>query len=257
MRRATGEALPGVASGAGVAGATGAAVGSVGPAAGAPDADIRAMTCPTDTVSPSAKRISVIVPEAGAGSSMSTLSVEISTTVSPSLTGSPTLTDHSRIVPSVTDSPPVGVMMSIVSPRVAAVAASVAASVAAPASASAAVAGGDSADTGVAGAAVVPFTPPSTGETAPSPAAISTSRAPTETVSPSAAWILSTVPATGEGTSASTLSVEISTSVSSTATVSPSRLCHSRTVPSATESPMAGITTCTVLESTAICACQL
>ena len=44
---------------------------------------------------------------------MSTLSVEISTTVSPSLTVSPTLTAHSRIVPSVTDSPPVGVTMSI------------------------------------------------------------------------------------------------------------------------------------------------
>jgi hypothetical protein len=39
---------------------------------------------------------------------MSTLSVEISTTVWPSSTASPTLTDHSRIVPSVTDSPPAG-----------------------------------------------------------------------------------------------------------------------------------------------------
>ncbi len=55
----------------------------------------------------------MIVPVAGAGSSMSTLSVEISTTVSPSLTASPTLTAHSRIVPSVTLSPPVGVTMSI------------------------------------------------------------------------------------------------------------------------------------------------
>ena len=52
------------------------------------------------------------MPDAGAGSSMSTLSVEISTTVSPSLTTSPTFTVHSRIVPSVTDSPPVGVTMS-------------------------------------------------------------------------------------------------------------------------------------------------
>ena len=75
---------------------------------------IRAITWPTVTVSPSSARISVIVPEAGAGSSMSTLSVEISTTVSPSLTVSPTFTAHSRIVPSVTDSPPVGVTMSIV-----------------------------------------------------------------------------------------------------------------------------------------------
>ena len=74
---------------------------------------IRAITCPTLTVSPASNRISVIVPEAGAGSSMSTLSVEISTTVSPSLTVSPTLTAHSRIVPSVTLSPPVGVTISI------------------------------------------------------------------------------------------------------------------------------------------------
>src|SRR5205807_4506790 len=79
--------------------------------------DIRAITCPTVTVSPYAARISVIVPDAGAGSSISTLSVEISTTVSPSLTASPTFTDHSKIVPSVTDSPPVGVTMSIVSPE--------------------------------------------------------------------------------------------------------------------------------------------
>ena len=45
---------------------------------------MRAMTCPTVTVSPSAARISVIVPAPGAGSSTSTLSVEISTIVSPS-----------------------------------------------------------------------------------------------------------------------------------------------------------------------------
>src|ERR1700757_3988222 len=67
---------------------------------------------PAPLVAPSSNSSSMIVPEAGAGSSMSTLSVEISTTVSPSLTASPTFTDHSRIVPSVTDSPPVGVTMS-------------------------------------------------------------------------------------------------------------------------------------------------
>ncbi|MEJ7715521.1 MAG: hypothetical protein WKF40_07385 [Thermoleophilaceae bacterium] len=44
-----------------------------------------------------------------------------------------------------------------------------------------------------------------------------------------------------EGTSASTLSVEISTSGSSTATVSPTCFSHSRTVPSETDSPIAGI----------------
>ena len=84
------------------------------------------------------------------------------------------------------------------------------------------------------------------------PAVISASSAPTLTVSPSAAWILTIVPETGEGTSASTLSVEISTSVSSAATLSPTCLCHSRTVPSETESPIAGITTSIVPVSTAI-----
>ena len=67
------------------------------------------------------------------------------------------------------------------------------------------------------------------------------------TVSPSAAWIFTTVPAAGAGTSASTLSVEISTRVSSSATVSPSCLCHSRMVPSETESPIAGMATSTVV----------
>ncbi len=123
----------------------------------------------------------------------------------------------------------------------------------AAAKASCGVAGGDSADTGVAGAAAEPPTPPSIAGTPPlPPGAISASTAPTSTVSPSPARILTRVPATGEGTSASTLSVEISTSVSSIATSSPSCLCHSSTVPSATESPMAGMTTRTVLESTAM-----
>ena len=75
---------------------------------------IRAITCPTLTVSPSWARISAIVPEAGAGNSMSTLSVEISTTVSPSDTWSPTFTVHSRIVPSVTDSPISGISICTV-----------------------------------------------------------------------------------------------------------------------------------------------
>jgi len=59
--------------------------------------------------------------------------------------------------------------------------------------------------------------------------------------------IFTIVPATGEGTSASTLSVEISTSVSSTATLSPSCLCHSRTTPSVTDSPIAGMVTWVVV----------
>ena len=53
------------------------------------------------------------------------------------------------------------------------------------------------------------------------------------------------MPATGDGSSASTLSVEISTMPSSTSTVSPTCLSHSRTVPSETDSPICGTVTST------------
>src|SRR3954447_15401461 len=155
-----------------------------------------------------------MVPALGAGSSISTLSVEISTTVSPSATESPTFTAHSRIVPSVTDSPPAGVTMSMISPPISA----------------------------------VPLPPLSAAAGAgASPDSISHSSWPTSIVSPSAAWTFTTVPAVGDGTSASTLSVEISTRTSSRSTGSPSFLCHSRTVPSVTDSPIAGMVTCTVV----------
>ena len=68
---------------------------------------------------------------------------------------------------------------------------------------------------------------------------------PTATVWSASASTSAIVPATGEGTSASTLSVEISTSGSSTATVSPGFTRHSRIVPSATESPISGKVTST------------
>ncbi len=51
----------------------------------------------------------VTVPEAGAGTSASTLSVETSTIVCPSSTESPSETCHSSTVPSVTDSPISGI----------------------------------------------------------------------------------------------------------------------------------------------------
>ena len=53
--------------------------------------------------------ILVTVPEAGAGTSASTLSVETSTIVWPSSTESPSETCHSSTVPSVTDSPISGI----------------------------------------------------------------------------------------------------------------------------------------------------
>ena len=63
---------------------------------------------------------------------------------------------------------------------------------------------------------------------------------PTGTVSPSLALISVTVPATGDGTSVSTLSVETSNNGSSAATVSPTFLNHRVIVPSVTVSPSCG-----------------
>ena len=80
---------------------------------------------------------------------------------------------------------------------------------------------------------------------APAPAAILHSTDPTATVSSAWTRISVIVPATGDGTSASTLSVEISTNGSSTATTSPVFTRHSSTVPSATESPISGKATST------------
>ena len=72
------------------------------------------------------------------------------------------------------------------------------------------------------------------------PEPITASWAPTSTVSSSATLISSSVPATGEGISVSTLSVETSSSGSSTATASPTDLSQRVTVPSVTDSPSAG-----------------
>ena len=69
------------------------------------------------------------------------------------------------------------------------------------------------------------------------------SSAPTSTVSSSSTLISSSVPATGEGISVSTLSVETSSSGSSTATSSPTCLSQRVTVPSVTDSPSAGSVT--------------
>ena len=70
-----------------------------------PLGSIWASTWPTSTVSSGWARIFVTTPSDGAGTSASILSVETSTTVSPSATSWPSATCHSRIVPSVTDSP--------------------------------------------------------------------------------------------------------------------------------------------------------
>src|SRR3954470_22354915 len=76
---------------------------------------------------------------------------------------------------------------------------------------------------------------------APEPSSISITAVPTGTVAPSATKSFVTVPATGDGTSVSTLSVEISNNGSSALTSSPSALSHFKIVPSTIVSPSCGI----------------
>ncbi len=72
---------------------------------------------------------------------------------------------------------------------------------------------------------------------------------PTSTVSPSWARISARNPATGEGTSESTLSVDTSNSTSSMATGSPTCLNHLVMVPSVTVSPSWGMVTSAISAS--------
>ena len=181
---------------------------------------IRAITWPTVTVSPASASTSVSVPEAGAGTSASTLSVEISTIVSSSATLSPGTSPTRGSCPRRPTRPSGASRSRSRCPE--------------PASPFSGAASGSGSSAVIAGAD-------------PLVGAISASTLPTPTVSPSAAWILTTVPLTGAGTSASTLSVDISTSVSSSEISSPSCLCHSRMEPSETESPIGGMTTSTVV----------
>jgi hypothetical protein len=69
------------------------------------------------------------------------------------------------------------------------------------------------------------------------------SSVPTWTVSPSGTLISTSVPAIGEGTSVSTLSVEISNRGSSRSISSPSFFSHFVIVPSTTVSPSCGMVT--------------
>ena len=79
-----------------------------------PTSPILAMTSPTGMVSFTWAIISTIVPVAGEGISESTLSVEISNKVSSLAILSPTCFFHSRIVPSVIDSPILGITTSVI-----------------------------------------------------------------------------------------------------------------------------------------------
>ena len=189
-----------------------------------------ARTWPTSASSSSGMRISSRVPATGEGTSVSTLSVETSTRGSSTSTCSPTSFSQRVTVPSVTDSPRAGSRTSVPEAEPAAGAAGAAAAGAAGASATGAGAAGAAA-AGAAGAA------------APEPSPIIARAAPTSTSSSSGTRICSTTPATGEGTSVSTLSVETSTRGASTSMVSPTSTSQRVTVPSVTDSPSAGSTT--------------
>ena len=120
-------------TGSGAGGATAAGSGSAGAAAGAaagsgatgsgsggatsaPAGAMIASTVPTSTVSPSCTRICVTTPSAALGTSVSTLSVEISRSGSSRWIESPTCLSHFVIVPSETETPICGITTSVCVP---------------------------------------------------------------------------------------------------------------------------------------------
>ena len=82
----------------------------------APSGAITASTVPTSTVSPSWTRILATTPSPGLGTSVSTLSVEISSSGSSRPIGSPSCLSHFVIVPSETDTPIWGMTTSVCVP---------------------------------------------------------------------------------------------------------------------------------------------
>src|SRR4029453_14465018 len=107
------SALKGAAASAAascVAGSGGAGASSAG---AAPSGAITASFVPTSTVSPSCTRICWTTPVPGLGPSVSTLSVEISSSDSSAATGSPSCLSHFVIVPSETETPICGMTTSI------------------------------------------------------------------------------------------------------------------------------------------------
>ena len=75
---------------------------------------ILAITFPTSTTSFGFANISTTTPSAEEGISESTLSVPISRSISSNAIGSPTSFLHSKMVPSVMDSPILGITISII-----------------------------------------------------------------------------------------------------------------------------------------------
>ncbi len=105
---ATGSGV-GSGVGSGSAGVEGASTGTP-----LPLVSIRAITSPTSFTSLGSANISTTVPAAEDGISESTLSVPISNNISSSSMDSPTDFRHSKIVPSVMDSPILGITTSTI-----------------------------------------------------------------------------------------------------------------------------------------------
>src|SRR3712207_6155216 len=208
---------------------------------------------PTSTVSSSLTVISSSVPLTGDGISVSTLSVETSSSGSSADTSSPTALSHRVTAPSVTLSPRAGMVTGVPSPPPPPSPEPLSAEAGAGAGSSCGAGAGSSCGAGLAsstcwsGVCVVsassadPVSPPAP---LPSPSPpMTASSAPTSTVSSSATRILVSTPAAGDGISVSTLSVETSRRGSSASTCSPSCLSQRVTVPSVTLSPRAGMVT--------------
>jgi hypothetical protein len=111
-----GDDAEGGAEGGGGTGAGGgaAAAGAGAAATASPSGAITPTTVLMGTVAPGWTRISFNTPEAGAGISASTLSVEISKSGSSRCTLSPTFFIHFVMVPSAMDSPIWGMMTSVI-----------------------------------------------------------------------------------------------------------------------------------------------
>ena len=163
------------------------------------------------------------MPATGDGISVSTLSVETSSSASSAATESPMAFNQRVTVPSVTLSPSAGSTTGVIRPP---------------------LAGADGADSSVTGATDGTSTGAGVAAGAEAPASEMTASAPpTRTTASSPAMISVSTPLTGEGISVSTLSVDTSSNGSSAVTVSPTAFSQRVTVPSVTLSPSWGIDT--------------
>ena len=182
------------------------------------------------------------MPATGDGISVSTLSVETSSSASSAATESPMAFNQRVTVPSVTLSPSAGSTTGVIRPLLVGAAGA--------ATGSGVAAGAGVATTGLTSVPAseatssVPMTASAPAMTASAPASEMTASAPpTRTTASSPAMISVSTPLTGEGISVSTLSVETSSNGSSAVTVSPTAFSQRVTVPSVTLSPSWGIDT--------------